>query len=130
MYVPGAELPHLCVQCEDYPCVEACPFKALSVSKRTGAVLVENSVCTGCGKCIVACPGKIPHMHPAEKRIVICDLCDGSPECVKVCQEGRWNALTTVTRGGHPYKLYSRTPEELTRDLAAKIYGEQGEEYL
>jgi Fe-S-cluster-containing hydrogenase component 2 len=41
MLVPGLEFPHLCAQCEDYPCVESCPFKALSISKRTGAVLVD-----------------------------------------------------------------------------------------
>jgi len=63
MLVPGADFPHLCAQCEDYPCVEACPFKALSVSKKTSAVLVNDDKCTGCGKCIDACPGRIPHMH-------------------------------------------------------------------
>ena len=32
MLVPGTEFPHLCTQCEDYPCVEACTFKALGVN--------------------------------------------------------------------------------------------------
>ena len=52
MLVPGAEFPHLCTQCEDYPCVEACPFKALEVNKETSAVMVNTEKCTGCGKCI------------------------------------------------------------------------------
>jgi len=130
MLVPGLEFPHLCAQCEDYPCAQACPVKALSINKKTGAVIVRKKTCTACGKCIDACPGRIPHMHPTEKYAVICDLCKGDPQCVKVCQEGRWNVLTKVTRRDQPYKLYARTPEELTRDLAAKMYGEQGEEYL
>ncbi len=98
MLVPGAEFPHLCAQCEDYPCVEACPFNALSISRKTGAVTVKTKACTACGKCIDACPGKIPHMHPTNNHIVICDLCRGDPQCVKVCQEGGWNVLKTITR--------------------------------
>ena len=130
MLVPGADFPHLCVQCEDYPCVETCPFHALSVSKKTGAVLVNQEKCTGCGDCIEACPGRIPHMHPKEKKILICDLCNGNPRCVKVCQEGGWNVLQTVTRRGHPYGLYARKPEEQTTDLATKLYGEKAEEFV
>ncbi|MEM3730746.1 MAG: 4Fe-4S dicluster domain-containing protein [Candidatus Bathyarchaeia archaeon] len=130
MLVPGVEFPHFCVQCEDYPCVNACPTKALSISEKTGAVRVENENCIACGKCIEACPGKIPHMHPTENHILICDLCDGDPQCVKVCQEGSWNVLKIVARGNYTYKLYARKPEEITRDLAIKLYGEKAEEFL
>jgi Fe-S-cluster-containing hydrogenase component 2 len=92
--------------------------------------LVKTKACIACGKCIDACPGRIPHMHPAEKRIIICDLCRGKPQCVKVCQEGGWNVLTIVSRRDQAYRLYARTPEEIARDLATKMYGEQGEEYV
>jgi carbon-monoxide dehydrogenase iron sulfur subunit len=131
MLVPGLEFPHFCAQCADYPCVESCPVDALSVSKKTGAVLVDDRKCTACGQCIDACPGRIPHMHPREKHIVICDLCNGDPQCVRVCRKGSWNVLRTVERKDETsFKLYARRPEEVTRDLAAKIYGEKGEEYL
>jgi Fe-S-cluster-containing hydrogenase component 2 len=130
MLVPGAEFPHLCTQCEDHPCVEACPFKALSVDEKTAAVAVDNARCTGCGKCIEACPGKIPHIHPASKKILICDLCGGEPECARVCQEGGWDCLKTVEREDHALKLYARTPEDVTRSLAVKLYGEKAEEFL
>jgi carbon-monoxide dehydrogenase iron sulfur subunit len=130
MLVPGLEFPHFCAQCEDYPCVKACPVDALSVSRKTGAVLVNNKKCIACGKCIDACPGRIPHMHPKENYIVICDLCNGDPQCVKVCREGSWNVLKKVERKDYAFKLYARSPKEITRDLAAKIYGEIGERYL
>jgi Fe-S-cluster-containing hydrogenase component 2 len=130
MLVPGVEFPHLCAQCEDYPCVEVCPYKALSVSKKTGAVLVDAKLCKACGKCIVACPGRIPHMHPKEKRVVICDLCGGDPKCVKACAEGRYNALRVVERGDSLFKLYARKPEDISRDLCVRLYGEKGEEFL
>jgi Fe-S-cluster-containing hydrogenase component 2 len=100
------------------------------VSKKTGAVLVNDKKCTSCGKCIEACPGGIPHVHPANKKIVICDLCKGNPQCVKVCQEGGWNVLKTVARREHPYRLYARKPEKVARDLATKLYGEKAREFI
>jgi len=132
MLVPGAEVPHLCVQCNDYPCVNSCPVNALSISSKTGAVLVDETKCTGCGICVDACPGRIPHLHPERKRILICDLCDGKPECVKVCREGKWDTLSIVKRGGSDESLraYSRTPEEITRELVINLYGEKGEELI
>ena len=70
-------------------------------------------------------------MHPREKHVVICDLCGGDPQCVKVCREGSWNVLRVVKRRSETsYRLYSRKPVEVTRDLAARFYGDQGEEYL
>lgn len=132
MLVPGIEIPHLCTQCEDYPCVNACPVNALSVNTTTGAVIVDKEKCTACGLCIQACPGKIPHLHPSGKYILICDLCDGDPQCVKVCQMGKWNALWIVPRSTveKQCKLYARTPEEITKELAINLYGKFGEELL
>jgi len=137
MLVPGAEVPHLCVQCEDYPCVESCPVDALSVSTDTGAVLVDKEKCTGCSLCIDACPGRVPHIHPTEKYAVICNLCGGEPQCVKVCQKGKWDALRIIFKADEQwsgrdraYKLYARTPEEITQDLVINLYGEAGEELI
>jgi len=132
MFVPGTDFPHFCAQCEGYPCVGACPTNALSVNNETSAVLVDPEKCSACGQCIDACPGRIPHMHPKENHILICDLCGGDPQCVKACQEGLWNVLQKVARTWYTYNqtLYARKPEEIARDLAAKIYGEQGKEFL
>lgn len=130
MLVPGVEFPHFCVQCTDYPCVKACSVEALSIDSKTGVVLVNKEKCTGCAQCIDACPGRVPHMHPTEGYILICDLCNGDPQCVKVCQEGEWNVLKIVPRKNYAYKLYARTPEEITRDLAVKLYGEIVEDFL
>jgi len=130
MLVPGADFPHFCAQCEDYPCVKSCPVNGLSISNKTGAVLVNTETCIACGQCINACPGRIPHMHPKGNYILICDLCNGDPQCVKVCLEGGWNVLKKISRGDRPYKLYARTPEKTTRDLTLKMYGEKAEEFL
>jgi len=132
MLVPGVEIPHLCAQCHDYPCVSSCPFNALSASDETGAVLVDREKCTSCAICIDACPGKIPFLHPGDNKVVICDLCGGDPECTKVCQEAKFNALGVVRgrRGNMSRKLFAQTPEELTEDVATNIYGEKAEELI
>ena len=43
---------------------------------------------------------------------------------------GGWNVLKTVSRTDRAYKLYACKPEETTRDLAVKMYGEKAEELL
>lgn len=131
MLVPGVEVPHFCAQCEDHPCVDSCPEGALSVSKKTEAILVDKEKCTGCGLCIDACPGRIPHLHPTENYVLICDLCGGDPQCVKVCTEAGYNALRAVKKDETLcYRLYAKRPEETTRNLVINLYGEKGEELI
>ena len=127
---PGLEVPHLCVQCDDYPCVEACPADALSVDEKTGAVIVDKEKCTGCGVCVEACPGKIPYMHPTENYAVICDLCGGKPKCVEVCSEAGYNALRLSDDPGINKKVHAVEPEVIAKDLAVNLFGEKGEEVI
>jgi len=134
MLVPGLEVPHLCTQCHDYPCVEACPTepKALSVNQKTGAVMVDRDLCISCGKCIRACPGHVPFLHPGDNKATICDLCGGDPQCVKVCQEAGYDCLRAI-----PYpvgqgeavhhRVYAKTPKKITEGLTALVFGEKME---
>ena len=131
MLVPGAEVPHLCAQCSNYPCVASCPVQALSVHEKTGAVIVDNDKCISCSKCIDACPGNIPFLHPKSNKATICDLCDGEPECAKVCEKLRLFALIKSTRTPSiNYDLYSKKPDEITANLVVNLYGEKGEELI
>ena len=132
MLIPGVEVPHLCAQCHDYPCVQSCPTGALSTDKRTSAVLVDKEKCTSCGNCIEGCPGNIPFLHPRDGKAVICDLCGGEPDCVKVCQGANFDALSVIRPGWAIYtkKLFARKPEDLTKDVALNLYGEKAEELV
>ncbi len=122
-YIPSASVPHLCVQCPDYPCVNACPTKALSVNEDTGAVIVDDEKCIQCGLCIDACPGDVPRIPRGKKTVVICDLCGGEPECVKVCQEAGYNALQLVKgRYRAVYRTFAKSPLEKSIDVAKKTF--------
>ena len=121
-YVPGIPVPQLCVQCPDYPCVDACKFGALRVDERTGAVVVDREKCVACGSCIVACPGNIPRRVKGLKYVLICDLCGGDPECVKVCQRLGHGALIKVDKHpGYGAKLYAVSPEMVQSLIVRKL---------
>ena len=81
----GNNLVSMCTQCAEAYCVESCPSAALARDEATGAVLLDDKLCTGCEICIDACPvGGIS--YDAERNIIFkCDLCGGDPECVKFC---------------------------------------------
>ena len=64
------------------------------------------------------------------KKVLICDLCDGDPQCARVCQEGGWNCLRVVEREDREFKLYARVPDETAKILAIKLYGEKAEEFI
>jgi len=65
-------------------------------------------------------------MHPEKNYITICDLCDGNPKCVEACQEGGWNALKLTSRKiGFSYRALAKTPEQLTIEVAKKLFGEE-----
>jgi len=131
MPFPGVEVPHLCAQCDDYPCVKSCPVDALSTDEETTAVIVDREKCISCGKCISACPGAVPFLHPGDGKATICDLCNGDPECTKVCHEAMYDALRLVREEmSENRKLFARNPIDVARDVAVKLFGEKGEEVI
>ena len=79
-----------CNQCENAPCVAACPTAAM-YRRDDGIVDFDKSSCIGCKACIAACPYDaifiIPDDHSAEK----CNFCAHrvdiglEPACVVVC---------------------------------------------
>jgi len=79
-----------CNQCEDAPCVRACPTAAMH-QRPDGIVDVDKNACIGCKACIAACPYDAifinPDHHAAEK----CNFCAHrldvglEPACVTVC---------------------------------------------
>ncbi|WP_380183147.1 4Fe-4S dicluster domain-containing protein [Kalamiella sp. sgz302252] len=93
-------VPVMCRQCENAPCVAACPVAALYKGEQ--AIETQSQRCINCKSCVIACPFgaiEIVGKNEAVPQIVKCDLCAGQqagPACVRVCPTG---ALTLVTAG-------------------------------
>jgi carbon-monoxide dehydrogenase iron sulfur subunit len=105
--IEGKATPHICQQnaraCRvdkdgnksDLPqCIAVCPAAneanppiywdgSLSIVKMN-----PRPECIPCQKCITACRFGSIRFDPSQNTLVKCDLCDGDPECVKVCPTG------------------------------------------
>ena len=80
--------PYTCFQCDEAWCMTACPVNAISVNESTGAKVVGDSNCVGCGLCTIACPFGTVFYNPDTQKAFKCDLCDGNPACVVACPTG------------------------------------------
>ncbi|MFP4057048.1 MAG: 4Fe-4S dicluster domain-containing protein [Candidatus Brocadiia bacterium] len=117
-----AAVPMVCRQCEDPPCVAACPFDALR-REEDGAVVRSLVFCRGCGSCILACPFGVMDTDLTRDQVAKCDLCEDRalrgevPRCVAACPAGALQfeppaeagevgllLLGGRTAGRHPFK--------------------------
>ncbi len=79
-----------CNQCEDAPCVTACPTAAMH-RRPDGIVDVDKAVCIGCKACIAACPYDAIFINPEDHSAEKCNVCAHrlevglEPACVVVC---------------------------------------------
>jgi len=81
----GLYIPMSCQQCQDAPCVKACPVKALSRDEDLGRVVVDYDVCIGCRTCVSVCPFGAMSFNTIDRKVFKCDLCEGDPQCVRFC---------------------------------------------
>lgn len=68
-------IPVLCNQCNNPPCVRACPVKATYKDKQTGIVMMDNKKCIGCKICMAACPYDARYYNEEKGAIDKCDFC-------------------------------------------------------
>lgn len=57
-----------CKQCADPQCAKYCPVHAIHSDEETGARVVDEDVCIGCGMCSAACPWNMPTSTPRPAR--------------------------------------------------------------
>lgn len=115
-----------CNQCEDAPCVTACPTAAMH-KRPDGIVDFDKSICIGCKACIAACPYDAIFINPDDKSAEKCNFCAHrldvglEPACVVVCPTqallvGDMNdPLSAVSEIIHRDAVTVRRPEKETR---------------
>jgi Fe-S-cluster-containing hydrogenase component 2 len=109
--------PKVCFQCEDAPCMDACPTKALIRDETTGAVVLVEARCEECGECEPACPYGVIRCFDGKPQK--CELCGGDPECVRYCAPG---ALRFEPQDQWP-EAASRAYARRLRELAEETRG-------
>lgn len=79
-----------CNQCDEPPCVDACPVTAM-FQRPDGIVDFDRDVCIGCKACIAACPYDAIYINPENHSAEKCNFCAHrvdqglTPACVAVC---------------------------------------------
>jgi Fe-S-cluster-containing hydrogenase component 2 len=78
-------IPMVCQQCSTPLCMDACPTNAITKNSDTGALIVDDKKCVGCKICNMVCPIGGISIDPITNIAFKCELCDGDPECTKIC---------------------------------------------
>jgi Fe-S-cluster-containing dehydrogenase component/CRP-like cAMP-binding protein len=93
---PALVLPGSCGHCTHAACLLDCPTEAIR-RDASGAVQIREDACTGCGRCVAACPWgnvrlAVSAVSPSARPVAVkCDLCRGEhargsePACVASC---------------------------------------------
>ena len=100
--VKNASLSLACLHCVEPACAAECPEAAISKCAEDGRVVVEETLCDGCGICADACSYGVPQFS-RNGVMQKCDLCHGRhlaqapPPCVDTCP-GEALSLLSVSR--------------------------------
>jgi anaerobic dimethyl sulfoxide reductase subunit B (iron-sulfur subunit) len=80
-----------CNHCAMPACLAVCPVEAIAKDMDNGLVVIDETLCIGCGSCVTSCPYGVPKMDDETKKVRKCDGCfdrtvEGKkPICVEAC---------------------------------------------
>jgi len=126
-----------CNQCDEPPCVEACPVTAM-FQRPDGIVDFDREICIGCKACIAACPYDAIYINPENHSAEKCNFCAHrvdqglTPACVAVCPTQAIiigdlrDPESSVSRIVARDKVDVRKPEKDTRP---KLFYKQASEF-
>lgn len=102
-------IPVLCDHCNSPPCAPVCPTSAISKDPETGIVEINQELCTGCRACAIACPYGPETVHFVDNKAVLCDLCDGNPQCARICQQMAISYMPTTIAAQYKKRRLAET---------------------
>ena len=108
-------LPVACQQCEDAPCLAACPKEAITRDEISGWVQTDYDRCVACRMCFFACPFGAIGFDAETARVFKCDLCAGQPACIPVCAPGALYLAERYRLGEHRRRQTARRSTGLRR---------------
>ena len=126
-----------CNQCENAPCVAACPTAAM-YGRTDGIVDFDKEACIGCKACIAACPYDAIFINPSDGCAEKCNFCAHrldvglEPACVVVCPTqaiiiGDMNdPLSEIADIIHRESVAVRRPEKETHP---KVFYKEGSQF-
>jgi len=83
--------------------MRVCPIEgAIYRDPDTGAVIIDQEICTGCGLCAKYCPRQMIRLDNNASKAVKCDLCGGDPACVAYCPTGALFLVEVPQSAGKP----------------------------
>ena len=84
-----ANIPMVCRQCEEAPCMHACISGAITRNDK-GVVRTQEDKCIGCWTCVMVCPFGMIGRHLETHKAYRCDRCPDRdiPACVNACPTG------------------------------------------
>lgn len=102
-------IPVLCVHCDSPPCASVCPTSAISKNPEIGIVEINQDLCTGCRACAAACIFTPETVHFVDDKAILCDLCNGNPQCSQICQQKAIAYLPTTIAMQHKKRRLAET---------------------
>lgn len=125
-------VPINCCHCEKAACMMVCPTGAIRREGEMEPVLVDNSLCIGCGMCVQACPFGVILLDSQGKGARKCDLCierlsEGQePACVASCptktleyvkreEAGTSKRINMISLLTQSHKEYEKDQDSLVR---------------
>jgi carbon-monoxide dehydrogenase iron sulfur subunit len=105
VFVEGKPFALQCRQCEEAPCLDACPNGTMRKDPETGLIYVHEPTCIACWMCVMVCPFGVINPSSTFKVAIKCDRCRsmGYPICAEACPT---NAIKVEDRTDYRNKKF------------------------
>ncbi len=121
-------IPMPCYHCNPAPCIEACPAGAMKRRAKDGIVYVDTPACTGCKRCMQACPYGAPQYDTRSGKVIKCDFCKNRVDYKKTYTEEEIKHIYRyiLNSGGELHEPVYDSIGNIKRDNLGRLVDENG----